>query len=177
MASQPGCDPGCRADPISLSLGLALRTPRTSWPALDSSLTRPSQLAALGAARGDTALLRRAIRGFDSMTVASIRYRSIEGSVAPAAAAEALLLLGDSLGAYQRVSRALDSLVPVVPMRGSAVAQLAPLLMREMLLRADLAAGLGKREDARLWYGRFLAFWSDPDPEFQPLIDRIRKAQ
>jgi hypothetical protein len=46
-----------------------------------------------------------------------------------------------------------------------------------MLLRADLAAGLGKRDEARLWYGRFLAFWSDPDPEFRPLIDRIRKAQ
>jgi len=177
MATQPACDPGCRAEPISLTLGLGLRIPRQSWPALDSTLTRPSQLAALGVARGDTALLRRAIRGLDSVTAASIRSGSVEGTVAPVAAADALLLLGDSLGAYQRVSRALDSVVPVVPLHGSAVAQLAPLLMREMLLRADLAAGLGKREDARLWYGRFLAFWSDPDPEFKPLIDRIRKAQ
>ena len=177
LVKQPGCDATCRAENISLTLAMALRMPRKSWPALDPTLTRPSQVAALAVARGDTAMLRRAVRGLDSVSAVTVGIGSVEASLAPVVAAEALLMLGDSLGAYQRVSRALDSVAPVVPIRGGAVAQLAPLLAREMLLRADLAAGLGKREDAKLWYGRFLAFWSDPDPEFRPLIDRIRKAQ
>jgi TolB-like protein/tetratricopeptide (TPR) repeat protein len=174
-ARAPGCNAACQAEQVSLTLALGLRMARKTWPPLDPGLTRPSQRAALAASRGDSAMMRQAVQRLDS--VAAALHWSPEATTASLVAVEASLWLGDSLGAYRRVSHALDSLAPVTPFRGNSVAQLAPLLAREMLLRADLAAGLGRREDAGLWYGRFLAFWSDPDPEFRPLIDRIRKAQ
>ena len=45
-----------------------------------------------------------------------------------------------------------------------------------MVMRADLAAALGQKDEARLWYKRFLDFWAKPDAEFQPLVERIRKS-
>jgi hypothetical protein len=51
-----------------------------------------------------------------------------------------------------------------------------PLVPRAMVLRADLAAALGQRDEARLWYQRFLDFWANADPDFQPLVERVRKS-
>jgi hypothetical protein len=45
---------------------------------------------------------------------------------------------------------------------------------RMMLLRADLAAAAGSKDEARMWYGRVLDLWADADPELQPTIARIR---
>lgn len=52
----------------------------------------------------------------------------------------------------------------------------ALLWPRTMLLRADLEAALGHPAEARVWYQRFLAFWSRPDPEFNPVVERARRA-
>lgn len=52
----------------------------------------------------------------------------------------------------------------------------AALWWRAMVLRADIAAGLGLRDEARLWYGRFLGLWSKADPEFAPIVARARAA-
>ena len=45
-----------------------------------------------------------------------------------------------------------------------------------MLLRADLAASAGQRDEAGKWYRRVLDLWSDADPELQPVVTRIRAA-
>jgi hypothetical protein len=45
-----------------------------------------------------------------------------------------------------------------------------------MLLRADLAAALGFRDESRLWYTRVLDLWAEADPELQPTVTRIRAA-
>ena len=45
-----------------------------------------------------------------------------------------------------------------------------------MLLRADLAAAAGQRDEAGKWYRRVLDLWSDADPELQPTVTRIRAA-
>jgi hypothetical protein len=45
-----------------------------------------------------------------------------------------------------------------------------------MLMRADLAAGLGFPDEARTWYARVLDLWADADPELQPTVARIRAA-
>ena len=50
------------------------------------------------------------------------------------------------------------------------------LVPRMMLLRADLAAALHQRDEARTWYQRFLGVWSTASPEFQPVLERVRKS-
>ena len=45
-----------------------------------------------------------------------------------------------------------------------------------MLLRADIAAGLGLNDEARTWYGKFLELWVKADPEFAPIVTRARAA-
>jgi tetratricopeptide (TPR) repeat protein len=47
---------------------------------------------------------------------------------------------------------------------------------RAMLLRADLAAAAGQREEAKKWYERVLDLWADADADFAPTIARIRAA-
>jgi hypothetical protein len=46
-----------------------------------------------------------------------------------------------------------------------------------MLIRAELEAALGSRNDARVWYDRVLSLWSDADAELQPTVARIRAAR
>ena len=43
-----------------------------------------------------------------------------------------------------------------------------------MLLRADLAASAGQRDEAGKWYRRVLDLWSDADPELQPQVSFAR---
>lgn len=50
------------------------------------------------------------------------------------------------------------------------------LVPRTALLRADLAAGLGHREEARLWYQRFISLWSTAVSELQPMVERARRS-
>jgi len=45
-----------------------------------------------------------------------------------------------------------------------------------MLLRADLAAALGRRDEARKWYARFIDMWATADPELQPTVQRAKNA-
>lgn len=167
-ASLPNCNQQCQADQISLTLTFALRVPRTTWPDLAPGLTQPAPRTALAVARRDTMALREAIRALDSDTQFP--------ASSPLLAADALLWLGDSLAAYQRVARVLDTILPTLPLRGTTLIQLGPMAARSMVLRGDLAAALGRQQDAKIWYGRFLAFWAKPDPEFAPFVDRVRKA-
>ena len=94
-------------------------------------------------------------------------------------AAQAFLILGDSTRALQLTRRWLDSLLTYSslvsgPSAGTFVLQLTP---RAILMRADLAAGLGIKDEGRLWYDRFLSLWSEAEPEFRPLVERVRKSR
>lgn len=85
----------------------------------------------------------------------------------------------DLVVALQQVRRVLDSAlsqVPFVATMGSGFGGFALLFPRAMLQRAELAAALGFRDEARVWYKRFLDLWAKPDPEFQPAIARVRAA-
>jgi hypothetical protein len=67
----------------------------------------------------------------------------------------------------------------VTPGDGLVQGPFAPVSMlwpRAMLLRADLAAGLGNRGEALRWYKRWLDLWAKADPEFQPIVARARAA-
>ena len=47
---------------------------------------------------------------------------------------------------------------------------------RLMLLRADLAAARGLKDEARVWYRRFIDVWNTAVAELQPLVARARKS-
>ena len=51
-----------------------------------------------------------------------------------------------------------------------------PVRRRRMLLRADLAAALGFRGEARTWYRRFIELWVTSDAECRPIVTRARSA-
>lgn len=59
---------------------------------------------------------------------------------------------------------------------GIAPANGLPFWPRMMLMRADVAAAAGQRNEAREWYARVLDLWDKADAELQPTVARIRAA-
>ena len=53
----------------------------------------------------------------------------------------------------------------------------AVVFPRMMLLHADLEVAKGRPEAAKIWYDKLLDLWSTADPEFQPVVERVRKAR
>jgi hypothetical protein len=158
------------------TLLLGLRLPRREWPKIVLESSDTVLAAARAAALGDTATLRAAARRLDSL---SRTPTGASDAAAPMVAAEIYLVLRDSLAALQQVRRALDSLLPTTPFAAtmsSGFGGVTLLYPRAMRQRAELAAALGFRDEARVWYQRFLELWVKPDPEFQPAVARVRAA-
>ena len=162
------------------SLRFGLRIPRTHWPVLDSAGSFSRAGAALALSRGDTVGLRVAARRLDSLSRLIALSGALEDGTS-AVAADALLLAGDSLGALNAVRRMLDSTLMVTPFERlipSAGLQITGMLWpRGMLQRAELAAALNSKAEARLWYGHFIDLWAKADPVFQPLVERAKRQQ
>ncbi|MGH7636869.1 MAG: hypothetical protein ACREOK_04390, partial [Gemmatimonadaceae bacterium] len=163
---------------IGASLMFALRMPRASWPALDSTVRDAKLRPALALSRGDTAALRRAANALDSI-LRTIVATGNSDTVYAVVASDAYLALHDTTAALRIVRFAIDSVAPLAayfPLnsQGFTAAAFAPRLM---LLRADLAAARGHRDEARLWYDRFLEAWSTANPEFQPVVERARRVR
>jgi TolB-like protein len=159
------------------SLMLAPRLPRAPWPAIDTSLRDSRLLPARALFLKDTVALRAAARRLDS-TVALLARTGTADSAFAIIAAEVHLALGDSVAALRSVRLMLDSVLPTTPLfptnqGGNSVVVIMP---RMMLLRADLAAAAGGREEARTWYRRFIDLWSTAVPELQPIVARARQA-
>jgi len=128
--------------------------------------------------RGDTAALRRAAVSLDSVSRVIVGAGTAEDGTG-ILASDAFLALGDTAAALRTLTRVTDTTLMVTPMEapvGVGLTFAASLWPRTMLERAELAAALGQRAEARLWYQRFLSFWSNPDPEFTHIVDRARKA-
>jgi len=163
---------------IRPSLSIALRAPRTKWPAFDSaSYLDLKRRAAAAIARNDTASLRLAARALDSAAHAGSREFLPDRGFSMVSA-ESYLALQDSVNALKMVRWVLDTAVKVTPFNSNVdyAAGFGFSMPRIMLLRADLAAAMGRADEARVWYKRLLDLWANADPEFQPLIDRIRRA-
>lgn len=150
--------------------------PSSQWPRLDTTAIDLRTAPVIAIQRGDTAMLRRSAKSLDSLS------RLMTAALVPdtglaLAAAEAYLAAHDSLAALRMTRRWLDSVFTYTTMLvGNATPNTALFVPRAMLLRADLAAALGFKDEARLWYRRFLAFWKEADPEFRPLIDRVKRS-
>ena len=174
VASARGNGYATRAIVYSLTFGL--RFPRAQWPPLDTTVSDPRMPSVVAFMRHDTTRLRQATRQLDSLSSMFVAALVPDTGIT-LVAAEGYLALRDSINALRMTRRWLDSIVPystLILATGNTIVQ--PLIPRAMILRADLAAALGQKDEARLWYKRLLDFWAKPEPEFQPLIDRVRKS-
>jgi tetratricopeptide (TPR) repeat protein len=161
---------------IVYTLAFGLRAPRQTWPPLDTSIADPRIRLAVAHMRRDTTSLRANARRLDSLSSVYIAAL-LPDTGAALVAAEGYLALRDSVAALRVTRRWLDSSIAyttLILVQGNTFVQ--PLVPRAMVLRADLAAALGQRDEARLWYQRFLDFWANADPDFQPLVERVRKS-
>ena len=159
------------------ALALLWRTwsPAT-WPTLDTTVTDARSVMAVAMQRKDTAMLRRSTQSVDSVSRA-LTSGLLPDSGLAIVAAEGYLALGDSLRALNTARHWIDDVLPFSPlMVGQVVGNTMLLVPRVVLLRADLAAALGFKDEARLWYQRYLDLWAKADPQATPVLDRVRKA-
>jgi TolB-like protein len=155
----------------------ALRQPH-EWPDLPASMAKNIYLAPASAlARNDTAALRTAANALDSLSSArAMGARNEDGSTVTAI--DAFLILGDSLKALNLARRLTDSTLQTSAIEGSTATNMPTVLVwpRALLLRADLEAARGDKAIAKDFYQKFLALWANADPEFAPLLERVRRA-
>lgn len=173
------CDRRCADQRILPSLAFGLRLPRQAWPQLSDSSTDPRLLPAMALAAHDTAALRRAARTLEASVRAQVDAGDDDRPGRGIAAIDAFVLLGDSTRALQLARFWVDSSMSravLYTSLGDDWPGTPVLWPRAMLQRADLAAALGFRDEARTWYGRLLDLWADADAEMQPAIARIRTA-
>ena len=164
---------------IGWSLFYGRRPRRSGWPFV-APLRGERPLDPLGpAASHDMAGLYDGVRILDSLSANG------NPSVGNAAGDEmvvvdAYLTLGDSAAALRQLRHLLDTTLIASRIsdgfrtgRATITAMLWP---RAMVLRAELAAARGARDEAREWYGRFLDLWATADAEGQALVSRVRAA-
>jgi tetratricopeptide (TPR) repeat protein len=169
---------GSFVTPVTLMYGL--RLPRKSWPAVVDTTVDPVLLApAYALAHGDTAALRRAATRAATLSTSNSRRGLAEDGLA-IVAADALTAVGDSLAALNVLRGMLDNTMLsshfATNARGVPNVPAMVLWPRAMLMRADLAAKLGFRDEATTWYVRFTELWSNAGPELKPLVDRANAA-
>jgi tetratricopeptide (TPR) repeat protein len=163
---------------LAPAMSLTLRVPRQLWPALDTTVKDRRALAPIAMSLGDTSRLRAAARSLESFITASAAAGMADSAFA-VTAADAYLILRDSVSALRVLQVSLDSLIPVTslfPLQGGQGQSIVYYVPRMMLMRADLAAALGRKEEARTWYTRFIDLWSTAIPELQPIVERARQA-
>jgi hypothetical protein len=169
--------PGPQAtNAITPTLAFGLRIPRVAWPPFDTTMRIPLLKPAIALSRGDTNALRTAAQQLDSLS-ASYVQAAMPDTGMTIVAADAFLILRDSAAALRMTRRMLDSVLTYTNLSPRTSAFPYGLLIpRAMLLRADLAAALGHRDEAKLWYTRFIDLWSTAVPELQPIVERARKS-
>jgi TolB-like protein len=163
---------------LAPALAFSLREASATWPQFDTTVTDVRAAPLLAVQRNDTAALRRAARTLDSLSTVYMASLAPDTGAA-LIAAEAYLVLRDSTKALQMTRRWLDSVYTYTTLivgqsGGTAVHQ---QITRIAVLRADLAAALGARDEARLWYDRLLALMTHPDPDVAPLVERVRRSR
>jgi serine/threonine-protein kinase len=123
--------------------------------------------ALLAAARGDTARARVQVdRHY--RTPAALEFTGDQGLVRAYGWGMALAELGEARLAIEAFAR-VDS--------SEARMQHPGLLVRSYAERGERYQQLGDMEKAVEYYDKFIAAWSNADPELQPEVDRVRKAR
>ncbi len=96
-------------------------------------------------------------------------------------AADLYLVVHDSASALRAVRFFVDSAMTFQSVGSGGIGGLTNVVgtafwPRAMILRADLAAVAGQRDEAKKWYARVLDLWADADADLAPTIARIRSA-
>lgn len=159
------------------TLGIALNMPRDPWPSIDTTVRDLKTAPAIALMLGDTTRLRAAARALDS----TLRAQTAVGGADTGwsvVGAQAYLALRDTASALSILRFGLDTASATSPyfalgQQGAGAANFAPLML---VTRADLAAATGARDEARMYYRRFLDAFSKASPEMQPVVERARKA-
>src|SRR5204862_6011127 len=158
VASTRGNGYATRAILYSLTFGL--RAARAQWPSVDTTVSDPRVPLEAAFMKHDTTKLRQATRHLDSLS-SVFAAALVSDTGVTLVAAEGYLALRDSINALRMTRRWLDSIVPYsVLLLATGGTLVQPLIQRAMLLRADLAAAVGERDEARLWYKRRLDVWA-----------------
>jgi serine/threonine protein kinase/tetratricopeptide (TPR) repeat protein len=80
---------------------------------------------------------------------------------------------GDSAGALSQLERSLNAL-PSVSTSSLRQAAVAGAAMRAMVLYANLASRLGRRDSAQRWARAVVDLWGGADPLLQPTVTQMR---
>jgi tetratricopeptide (TPR) repeat protein/TolB-like protein len=163
---------------VASSLAFGFRFPRARWPAVDPAVARPLLAPGLAVARGDLTSLPAIARQLDS--ISSIHVSALVADTGLAlVAADAYLMSGDTASALRMLRRMLDTAVTYTALSNRDVVgqSYAVIVPRAMLMRGELAAALGHRDEAARWFDRLIALWRRPDPDLGPLIERARRGR
>lgn len=163
------------------TMTMGLRFKRAKWPTVtidpnDKSVTQVILRASKALSEHDTAAFRRVVLEIDSVVASP--GSGMTRTIAAFTSAESHLILHDSSGALRQLRRLLDTTYVDVPITSTLTAGFdAPGIAypRAALERANLAAALGFKDEAREWYRRYLDLWSRADAEFAPLLAEVRK--
>ena len=169
--------PRCRATLLWPSMAYAARAPRSWWPFRGTSVAGFRFFVPFFFARGDTARVRAIARWTDSLSARYFMAGSDDQGMS-IQAVEAALVLRDSATALRGTRWFVDSLMPPMNRMSTSLDDEWGYLIipRLMLQRADLAAALGRPDEARIWYTRMRDLWTEADPELQPAVATIRAA-
>ncbi|MBI3789775.1 MAG: hypothetical protein HY275_02720 [Gemmatimonadetes bacterium] len=170
--------PRCRVTNLLESLSYAPRVRRTrSYFAVAPVGSR--FFGAYAIEKGDSAYRGVMAQFIDSLSTAARESGSNDNGTT-IHATELALARRDTTTALTLARRFTDTVLPslaYLSVDGQDFADWAFLTApRMILLRADLAMATGARDEARTWYARLLALWSEPDAELQPTVARVRAA-
>jgi hypothetical protein len=141
--------------------------------AQDSRSRTPQTLAQVALERADTATVRR---------ILTDPRRQLDQRFGPPSADEARAdaLLWLAIGDTAAAARQLDEVLNSLPLYGARLlddVEQPASLVRNMALRADLAARSGDLTTARHWAEAVGDLWSGADPVLQPLVAQARRVR
>ena len=178
------CDRNCRLLDALASHGYVIGLPNPTWsPTLAPPFTDVRHKLMHAITTGDTTAIRSAASSLEK-TARTFVHNGVSESGQSMLAANGYLTIHDSAAALVAARFFVDTAMAVLTIQSSSfclgvgmcVAP-APLWPRMMLLRADLEVAKGRPEAAKVWYDRLLDLWSTADAEFQPVVERVRKAR
>jgi hypothetical protein len=82
--------------------------------------------------------------------------------------------IGDTAAAVRHLDLVLEALPTLSARTAIQEGAQAAAIGRAMVLRADLAVGLGDRDSAKRWAGSVVGLWAKADASLKPTLDRMK---
>ena len=178
MLRDSSCRASCRFNRIEATHVYALHKPAPGWATDSAGKPVPGTYGIVADyLSGDSTRLGRTAQLYEKESREAANIGTVDFGYS-VIAADAYLAARDSTSALRMARFFVDTsmrftsfgtiIKGIIPISGAA------FLPRMMLMRADLAARLGHRDEARTWYARVLDLWGDADAELAPVVARIR---